>query len=321
MEFIRFSPDEMYCIKMGYEEVTNLDSCDLRIYRDFLESEFIDSGLWNVLLLSEPKCVMPWQYQKNVLDKFDLVVTFGPWRAKNLSVSNWVWQPYDWRTYEVKSVSTKRDSIVLVNSNKFGMGKSSMYGLRRETIRLLDTNNIKLSVYGHNWNMPLSLQIRKRFYAFRKSVRYLGNSNIRESLLGIATPPENYFGPCEDKLETISRYTFCLVIENDLDSLSEKLFDAIAAQAIPIYIGPPLEGLDFLERCLIRSKPNAKAILETYQTISRADIDRARQGILYFHRNLKHISEWKTSSVMTKLGKLIGQSLEQQQTKTLNLEE
>lgn len=308
MDLIRFNPIENSAIKMGLNEVTEMETSMLRVYRDILEKEKVDSKFFNVLVVTEPRCVMPWQYREEVLEKFNLVVTFGPWRADNLGVEKWVWQPYDWKSLKPEVGFRRERSIVLVNSNKFGVGNSSLYGLRRETIQLFDSNKIDLTVFGHNWAMPIALELRKRFYSFRKSIRYGQKKAFTESFSHFTMTPRNYLGQCRDKIRTISKFEYSLVIENDLDSLTEKLFDAITAQTIPIYIGPNLREFEFLESCVIRSKPNSAAILETFQEITPDDVKRVRHGMKQIHRNSEQISEWKTSSVMKRLGRIIGES-------------
>jgi len=53
-----------------------------------------------------------------------------------------------------------------------------------------------------------------------------------------------------------------LIIENESDYISEKLFDAILAKTVPIYIGPNLERFNFLSKCVYQCEPSVRSIME-----------------------------------------------------------
>jgi len=80
----------------------------------------------------------------------------------------------------------------------------------------------KLALYGRYWDRPERLPRRWR--------RRLADA------LGRMRPQE-----CEDKVKTTSKYKFALCFENIAypGYVTEKIFDCIAAGAVPVYLGAP----------------------------------------------------------------------------------
>jgi hypothetical protein len=133
----------------------------------------------------------------------------------------------------------KESKLVLVNALKFGSVGSSLYGWRLDILKKLQQAGLSVDVYGPNWDMSLLMEIRKRFAATRRA---FSNKDflLSEAWRKFSFRPLGLRGQTQDKFETISRYKFALVIENDQFSLTEKLFDALFSGAIIFYRGPTL---------------------------------------------------------------------------------
>jgi len=72
-----------------------------------------------------------------------------------------------------------------------------------------------------------------------------------------------YVGWVEDKFSILSQFELSLVIENEADWVTEKIFDSIYAGTVPIYVGPDLsEEFPLIERCLIRANPTALGVMD-----------------------------------------------------------
>jgi hypothetical protein len=82
-------------------------------------------------------------------------------------------------------------------------------------------------------------------YAFYTLIKRSRSTRINCSgLRGIGYTYINYYGPTENKIETMGHYKYSLVIENSHEYVSEKLIDAILAKTVPLYIGANLEKLN-----------------------------------------------------------------------------
>ena len=218
---------------------------------------------FNILILWEPKSVMPWQYKKSVLKKFDLIIPMSPWRAKNLGITNWAFHPSKIEFISIDE-NLRNKNVVMVNAAKFSASNQSLYGMRRKISKKLHSMNIGYELYGQNWHMKKSKELRERIWAIRKEVAALNLPSLPEALSEITYDYPEYIGPVNNKINLLSKYRYSLVIENESDWITEKLFDALSARCVPIYIGPDLSRFKQLSKCVIQLEPSTKAISEFF---------------------------------------------------------
>jgi hypothetical protein len=214
---------------------------------------------FNVLILWEPESVMPWQYKRSVLNKFDLIIPMSPWRAINLGIAHWAFHPSKIESISIDE-NLRNKNIVMVNAAKFSGSNKSFYGLRRKISKKLQSMNIGYELYGQNWHMKKSKELRERIWAVRKELLALNFPSLLEAFSEITYGYPEFLGPLDDKLSKLSEYRYSLVIENDPDWITEKLFDALSAKCVPIYIGPNLSRFKLLSKCVIQLEPSVKAI-------------------------------------------------------------
>ena len=214
---------------------------------------------FNILILWEPQSVMPWQYKKSVLKKFDLVIPMSPWRAENLGFNQWAFHPSSITPMQIDE-SLRKKNIVMINAAKFSANKNSLYGLRRKSSKKLFDMNVGYELYGQNWHMKKSKELRERIWAVRKELMALNFPNLFEAFSDIKYKYPEYMGPINEKLTKLAEFKYALVIENELDWITEKLFDALSAGCVPLYIGPNLSKFDQLSKCVIQLEPSIEAL-------------------------------------------------------------
>jgi hypothetical protein len=99
----------------------------------------------------------------------------------------------------------------------------------------------------------------------------------------------NYFGPTNAKLETLSNYAFVIAFENtDYHGyISEKIFDAFLAGAIPLYWGGGrlLKGTIPEESFIDCSGSDPREIVDRIKGMRRDEIVRFREAGLRFLRS------------------------------------
>jgi len=212
----------------------------LSIYFDNIQILNSHSGV-HILILLEPPAVMPENYAKRNHKKFDLIVCLSPWRAKEMSIPYWSFQPISIQSGFRKHLSSRIEGIVLINDHKFGATRSSLYGYRRKIIKRLENSMIPIHIYGPNWNMSRSVELRKRFAALRRAIANSDAMSIKEAFSEFGRRYSSYLGHASDKIEVMSSYKFALVIENDEFSLTEKIFDALHSGCVVFYRGPQLD--------------------------------------------------------------------------------
>lgn len=98
----------------------------------------------------------------------------------------------------------------------YGFGVKEIYTLRQEIINFFAAGN-KFDLYGIGWN--------------RGGVSDLETANIKKV----------YRGPVEEKLSVLSQYKFTFCFENTIfpGYVTEKIFDAMFAGSVPVYLGAP----------------------------------------------------------------------------------
>lgn len=252
-----------------------------------------------VLLLIEPNSVLPDIYKSKELSSFDLVVAMSPWRAQRLGIPNWLYQPYNFISSKI-DFKKRSSSPVLVAASKFGNSPRSLYWLRRKLIRMCDKKHLQLDVYGPDWNMSITKELRMRIYSIRQFLKHGNSPKWRDCFSMLGYKPHHYHGIIESKEKLLRQYAISIVIENDEDALSEKLFDCLQAGVVPVYVGPNLESLPFLESALIRADANPESIINILSSLDESLITIKQEAILDLHSNPKLLDDWSSSAVEKK---------------------
>lgn len=222
------------------EELTSVNlsfESQIEIYFDTTNIFFTENS-FRVLILLEPPSVMPENYIVTSIDLFDLVIPLSPWRSAVMELNQFAFQPIDKPVGCLKD-EKKKHSLVFINALKFGAVSSSLYGWRLKILDKLESLGMPVEVYGPNWSMSKLMEIRKRVAATRRAI-YSRDFHLQEAWSSLFYRPKIYRGQTPDKLATISGYKFALVVENDLHSLTEKIFDALYSGSIVFYRGPNL---------------------------------------------------------------------------------
>ena len=238
---------------------------DIHIEVDYNEQQSRLIGNFNVLILWEPATVVPKQYTNSILKKFDLIIAMGESRGENLQTDNWAHHPYQFKTYSFNEKLRNKDAV-MINSVKFSANKNSLYGFRRKVSRSLSELNINYALIGDNWHMNKDKEFRERAWALRKELGSGNIPNIKEVYSDFFYKYPEYVGRVDDKIKELSRYKYAIIIENEADFVSEKLFDAIAAKCVPIYVGPNLKKYKKLSKCIIPFDPNLNEIVNFFKS-------------------------------------------------------
>jgi hypothetical protein len=230
--------EELKLVNLSFES-------QIEIYFDTTNISYTENS-FRVLILLEPPSVMPENYIVTAIDKFDLVIPLSPWRSAVMGLSQFAFQPID-QPVRCLNDEQKKHSLVFVNALKFGAVSSSLYGWRLKILDKLEASGMTVEVYGSNWSMSKLMEIRKRLAATRRAT-LSKDFDLLEAWSSLFYRPKIYRGQTPDKFATISGYTFALIVENDLHSLTEKIFDALYSGAIVFYRGPNLSSYTNLAR-------------------------------------------------------------------------
>jgi hypothetical protein len=254
---------KLHSNSMVWRQMSEVASSDIHFELNFDFPNKKLFGKYNVLIASEPASVVPWQYKKNILSRFDLIIPTGKTRSENLSLKEWVPFPYKFQAHTINE-KLRINNVIMINAAKFSAHKKSLYGFRRKTSKELFNLQIGYKLAGENWKMPKTKEIRERIWAVRKEMRAGNLPNLQEAFSHIFYRFPEYSGRVDNKITELSKYKYALVIENEPDYISEKLFDAIAAKCVPIYVGENLADFKFLKNCVVQLAPKISSILEFF---------------------------------------------------------
>jgi hypothetical protein len=160
-------------------------------------------------------------------------------------------------------------------------------------------NSGELILFGTNWNAGLKFD----WWHWSRSVL---NSDIRgislRSYSGMGRFYEQYKGKIDNKTLALSQHRISIVIENSADFVSEKLFDAVRAGCVVVYVGPNLEKFDLPQNSAIEVDPNPSVIVEKVRYLQSKSESELLEIAKSQFASLKLVSdEWSNVKVLRKL--------------------
>ena len=253
------------------------------------------------LIVWEPKIVDSVRFDHRTLKEYGHVYCPSVDWAAELNGNVFNWPQDELSQYEdLRLWALRRNKAVVVQANKFSSSKGEMYSLRREVCADLSS---EIDLYGVGWNSGLIAD-------FTKWIHSLVRSKFRNvdftSLKNIGNYYSNYFGPTNDKIQQMSKYRFAVVIENSTDYVSEKLFDAVSAGCIVLYIGPKLERFGIPTDAAYECAPSFWAIQNKMRELQKLDLTRLNSIRKRQREAMEEIVfSWKNEIVLANLARLI----------------
>jgi len=229
-----------------------------------------------ILVLAEPEVVRPDLYRKKVWRKFYAVLPLSRYRAERLNLANWFDLPVSLPEY-IRRNGNRDKRWAIVNEHKFSASNRSQYGLRRELIKYFEAERpLDLDLYGVEWDKNKIIELRRRLYTLRLQGFNKG-LKINENFSDLWHNYSLVKGHMPENLENLQEYNYSIVIENDLDYISEKVWKSIYAGAVPIYVGPNLDYDKDLEKVVICSNASLEEINSTIKVVEKSDLQKIRE--------------------------------------------
>lgn len=225
----------------GFEvtaDQTRLDTADAVVFLDHPDDHRLitavkQRGARTFLIHRECIVIRPKNWSRVVVGAYDHIFTFNINYLRTMMRSDEFSQVFFARNLRLHNNFWNADrcpKLCLIASNKALVHPLSTYEYRDDLVKYFDTRN-EINVYGPGWNTRL-FHFRKPFSAINRIASAL---HLNERRL------TSYRGITDDKLMTFSKHNFALCIENTKDFsgyITEKIFDALRAGTIPIYLGP-----------------------------------------------------------------------------------
>ena len=279
-----------------FQITEDFDNCDVYLAFDLIDKVCLGSGTSNniikILIRQEPKIVLPQIYNEQILVGFDLVIDIGKSDSIRGKAINW---PQDLRKY-TNRMDAKEEKIVMINSNLLSMADGEMYSLRRQAI-----SNLKnLDLYGYQWNNSFLKKLKTFCLELKKYRLEIHNIKL-DGLKFYFKHMDNYLGQVEDKRATMSIYKYSLVIENSIDYVSEKLFDSLLSECIPIYVGPDLSRFKIPSYLYFQAKPNLEDIKNKIEAAKKTDFNEWRNCLNSWISTPSTYENWSQDLFLSKI--------------------
>ena len=184
-------------------------------------------GVKRALILHEPFCVCPRNWDTSLHRKFDLIFTWDPSLCTSVEYVRFCLPHGTLRPSDRIPSFESRKLICDISRNNVPRFAPNSAKKRFELIQFFSQNAPnEFDLYGSGWNPSVG----------RYLFRYLRDRKIFYSK--VAT----WRGPVRSKAETLGKYKFALCVENSTDRegyISNKIFDAMQSGCVPVYLGPP----------------------------------------------------------------------------------
>jgi len=258
-----------YLAKAGFLITPNPADADAAVFIEMDKKQLskLKINVPIILIRNEPIVVWPDNYKKRILRKVDKTIDVGQFKSDSNSFVPW---PQDW-TQIIDNDSAnfdRKNRIALVNGNKIGFIRGENYALRRRCIHKVE----ELDLFGVGWRIS---NFRKFIILTAELVIALKNGFIPKlsSAKLWFRRPRNYLGKPLSKYQVLTNYKYSLVIENSNEYMSEKLFDALIAENIPIYVGPDVRLFGIPDGLVVQVEPNFNSIVKGIDFAKSIDYD------------------------------------------------
>ena len=244
--------------QLGFEtcSLSDIAAADLVVLINPRVAELRAAKLMNkerrILVCLEPPSVLPYLYKRRVIEKFQRVFVQSPLYAKHPNQSVWQHGYFEADLEPIRRPS-RQLSAAMVNANKTSFNPGSLYHLR-EVLALKITNSLDLNLYGRGWGQSLWASLLDAFKELlvtvlkQQTIPLVSQFSLRNKLRLRRLWLGEVFSACQ----AYSESHFALVVENDYGYFSEKIFNALQAGSLPIFVGQEPLADEELERCIFR---------------------------------------------------------------------
>lgn len=262
-----------------------------------------------ILVVMEPEATGPTNYSRRTLTRYAHTFFASPLWA-NRAGGEWFPWPHSiahGRAVRMEPTSRQFDTTMIF-ANKRSSSPQSLYQLRRHVIRDAAAANVKLALFGPNWDYLMMHNALEGVRATIKGLCAGSNLSIAEAFSDLNFTPSQWLGPIKQKQVALRSAPTTIAIENSMDFVSEKLFDPILCGVVPVYVGPELEQFGIPRSVVLRAPAESQQILETVRNTSPAQLDEIRVAGSEWIRSDSAL-KFDVSRVMAELGRRISQKL------------
>jgi len=252
------------------------------------------------LILWEPKINDYKRHSKKVLNNYGIIWSPSLDWANKFKTRYFNWPQLELnQQFEILDNWNKRQNkAVMILANKFSATKGELYTLRRQ-LAVRTAKKQTMDLYGAKWNLKKTYSYRHYFGSLVRTPIYLISI---KSFRYLGKFQKNYHGLSLDKFVTANAYRIVVVLENSMDYISEKLFDAFASNAIVIYVGPRISRYGIPDAAAIQISPNSNKINKEITELQALPVEKQFEIMQEQQKRILSISKkWYCYDVLKKL--------------------
>lgn len=271
-----------------------------------LQARFEIPARRTALVVLEPRVTAPRMYEMSALRHYGHRFAPSPLWAGPLAAEVFHW-PQVLRGAAQPS-GPWQYAATMINAEKRSAVRGSLYGLRREVIRACDLKSVPLAVFGSGWDDSAPQRLKAGAKAIARATQTRHRPWLGEALSQPSIRPAHALGVVVDKSSAFAAAPVTIVIENSRDYVSEKLFDALSAGVVPIYVGPPLGLFDIPSEVAVEVEPHASEVVQSMSMLPAArqeEVALAGREWLRSGEARRH----EITCVLKDLGRVIGDRL------------
>lgn len=283
--------------KLNWKLTNELQLAELLLFFDYKDINLSSSKGKKILIRQEPKFVLPQNYLKNNLKKFDQVINVGVPLKENPMGINWP-QKIVFPEKNKHRISNSR--VVMINSDLLSLKKDEKYSLRRKVA----FKSEQVDLYGFGWNSSLISKLKTVAVELNKFFK--NPFIIRPSRLKYYFKKQpNYFGAVSNKISIMNNYRISLVIENSSSYVSEKIFDSFSGGCIPIFVGPNLAHYKIPENLYVQANPTLTCIQSAIKLAQQMDYITWLDSLVNWYKSDECVKNWSEQTFLVRLKNLI----------------
>lgn len=251
-----------------------------------------------VLVVQEPRVVLPTNYRWWVrgFDKLHYLgfIETPIWRRSH----HGRWPNQGMSSYA--KIPSEGHGTVIINSNKVSAVPGGLYELRLQCYEEISD----LHLAGWGWETSRLTKLSVGIKALVMAALSLEKPQLGSVFRWVLRAPFQE-SKVEDKFSFLRRFRFALVIENSMAYTSEKVFDALLAGVVPIYVGPPLSPA--IENLVVRAEPCVEGIKNALEAAEKLNTKTWNQARLEF-LNSQEAKLWDEKVVIQGIWRTIQES-------------
>ena len=295
--------------KIELADVNNPLSADLSIcfnHTDENLKKIVSAGIpveKRHLVMYECEQILPKMHKKEILSQYGKIYSASPLWAVDHSPVVFKYGFFLECKTEPPPFSSRKYEFGIVQRNKYSCVKGELYTLRRAVIILASKEKIQLALRGEDWEKSRFRTLYEYFKLVMFHIFKNGDKNLELFPKSISVKGKFKSSPVLDKQEFLATIKVAIIIENSANYVSEKLFDAFRAGAVPIYVGPDLNYFGIPTDAVIQASKTASSVIQIMKNISNYDLEAIRSKGWEFLNGIGR--SWSEVEVMGKLAERV----------------